>query len=87
MSRDDLWKETEEIRKRAAELAKQRQAEVAEERAEEARVYVVQKGDSLSKIAKEVYGDAARWKEIFEANKDQIEDPNLIRPGWELRIP
>ena len=44
-------------------------------------------GNSLSKIAREVYGDASRWTEIFEANKDEIKDPNLIRPGQELRIP
>ena len=49
--------------------------------------YVVKSGDTLSKIAKELYGDANRWREIFEANKDQIENPNLIRPGWELLIP
>jgi nucleoid-associated protein YgaU len=51
------------------------------------QVYVVKEGDSLSKIAKEVLGDASRWKEIFEANKDQVKDPNLIRVGQELRIP
>jgi nucleoid-associated protein YgaU len=51
------------------------------------RVYVVQKGDSLSQIAKEVYGDASRWREIYEGNKDQIKDPKIIRPGQELRIP
>jgi nucleoid-associated protein YgaU len=50
-------------------------------------IYVVQPGDSLSKIAKEIYGDASRWPEIFEANKDQISDPNLIRVGQELVIP
>ena len=49
--------------------------------------YVVKAGDSLSKIAKEVLGDARRWPEIFEANKDQIKDPNLIRVGQELKIP
>jgi nucleoid-associated protein YgaU len=49
--------------------------------------YVVKSGDTLSKIAKELYGDGNRWREIFEANKDQIENPNLIRPGWELFIP
>jgi len=52
-----------------------------------ARVYVVKSGDSLSKIAKELLGDARRWPEIFEANKDQIKDPNLIRVGQELKIP
>ena len=49
--------------------------------------YVVKSGDTLSKIAKEFYGDANRWREIHEANKEQIENPNLIRPGWELLIP
>jgi nucleoid-associated protein YgaU len=53
----------------------------------EAKTYVVQAGDSLSKIAKALLGDAARWPEIFELNKDQIKDPNLIYPGQELRLP
>jgi hypothetical protein len=51
------------------------------------RVYLVQPGDSLSKIAKEVYGDGRRWREIFEANKDKISSPSMIYPGQELRIP
>ncbi len=49
--------------------------------------YIVQPGDSLSKIAKAVYGDANRWPEIAAANKEQVPDPNLIRPGQELYIP
>ena len=52
-----------------------------------ARIYEVKPGDSLSKIALEVYGNAGRWPEIFEANKDQIKNPNLIHPGQKLRIP
>jgi len=55
--------------------------------AAEPRVYVVQPGDSLSKIAGAVYGDMNRWPEIFEANKDRIKDPNLIYPDQKLRIP
>jgi hypothetical protein len=51
------------------------------------RIYTVQRGDSLSKIAKEVYGDGSRWPEIFEANKDRLSDPGKIYPGQELRIP
>ncbi len=50
-------------------------------------IYEVQPGDSLSKIAKEVYGDMNRWSDIFEANKDQIENPNLIQIGQKLIIP
>lgn len=51
------------------------------------RTYTVQSGDSLSKIAKREYGDANQWRRIFEANKDQIENPDLIYPGQKLRIP
>ena len=49
--------------------------------------YVVKAGDSLSAIAKEVLGDANRWKEIWEANKQAVPDPNAIRAGQELLIP
>jgi uncharacterized protein YidB (DUF937 family) len=49
--------------------------------------YVVVAGDSLSKIAKRLYGDANQWKRIFEANRDRIQNPDLIQPGWKLRIP
>ncbi len=51
------------------------------------RTYVVKSGDSLSKIAQDLYGNMSRWPEIFEANKDKISNPNLIYPGQELRIP
>jgi nucleoid-associated protein YgaU len=50
-------------------------------------VYTVVAGDSLSKIAKRVYGDANQWRRIFEANRDQIQNPDLIRPGQKLKIP
>ncbi len=53
----------------------------------EAKFYTVQKGDSLSKIAKELYGDAMKYPVIFEANKPMLTDPNLIYPGQVLRIP
>ena len=51
------------------------------------RTYTVVAGDSLSKIAKKIYGDASRWKEIFEASKDKIKNPDLIHPGQVLKIP
>lgn len=53
----------------------------------EATFYEVKKGDSLSKIAKEHYGDAMKYNSIFEANKPMLKDPNLIYPGQMLRIP
>ena len=46
--------------------------------------YTVVKGDNLSKIG-EQYG--VSWKEIYEAIKDVISDPDLIQPGWKLKIP
>lgn len=49
--------------------------------------YTVVKGDSLSKIAKHFYGNAGQWKKIYEANKDQIKNPDLIYPGQTFRIP
>jgi len=49
--------------------------------------YTVVTGDSLSRIAKHFYGDANRWQKIFEANRDQIDDPDLIQPGQKLKIP
>ena len=51
------------------------------------RFYVVEKGDSLSKISKMFYGDANHWKRIFDANRDVIRNADLIQPGWKLRIP
>jgi nucleoid-associated protein YgaU len=51
------------------------------------RTYVVKPGDTLSGIAKQVYGDWKHWKDIFEANKDKISNPDLIQVGWELRLP
>lgn len=51
------------------------------------RTYTVQKGDSLSKIAKALYGSAKKWTVIYEANKDSIKNPDLIYPGQVFRIP
>ena len=51
------------------------------------RTYVVVKGDTLSGIAKREYGNANKWRTIYEANKDVIKDPDLIYPGQELKIP
>jgi nucleoid-associated protein YgaU len=52
-----------------------------------ARTYTVKSGDSLSKIAKAMYGDASQWKKIHQANTDKIKDPDKIQPGWTLNIP
>jgi nucleoid-associated protein YgaU len=49
--------------------------------------YTVKKGDTLSKISKQFYGDANAYKKIFDANRDQLKDPDKIQPGQVLRIP
>jgi nucleoid-associated protein YgaU len=53
----------------------------------QSRTYTVKSGDTLSKIAKELYGDANKYPQIFEANKPMLKDPDKIYPGQVLRIP
>lgn len=72
-------------------LAEAKAADAAARHAENDRAekrYQVQRGDYLSKIAREQLGDANRWREIYELNQEQIgENPNLIRPGMSLKLP
>lgn len=49
--------------------------------------YTVEKGDTLSAIAKAHLGDANAWNRIFEANRDQLSDPDRIQPGQVLKLP
>ena len=58
---------------------------IREDRAE--NYYTIVKGDNLSKIAKKFYGDANKYKIIFDANREVIKDANLIYPGQKIRIP
>jgi nucleoid-associated protein YgaU len=51
------------------------------------KTYTVKSGDTLSKIAKEHLGDANAYNEIFDANRDQLSDPDKIQPGQVLKIP
>jgi nucleoid-associated protein YgaU len=94
------FEQQEVLRKRKEAVEKAQAASKAKQAAEKLvatgtgaaadvkQVYVVKSGDSLSKIAKELLGDASRWPEIYELNKDVIGDnPNLIKPGQELKIP
>jgi len=53
----------------------------------ESQMYTVVAGDSLSKIAKKLYGNAGKYNLIFEANKPLLKDPDKIYPGQVLRIP
>lgn len=51
------------------------------------QTHVVVAGDTLSKIAQKYYGDASLYKDIFEANRDILKDPNKIQVGQKLKIP
>ena len=51
------------------------------------RTYSVQAGDTLSKISKHFYGDAGKYMKIFEANRDKLNSPDLIKVGQVLTIP
>jgi nucleoid-associated protein YgaU len=57
------------------------------QRTTQQREYVVKPGDSLSKIAKQVYGNAADWQKIYQANRNTIKDPDLIHPGQKIILP
>ena len=50
-------------------------------------LHIVVQGDTLSSIAQEAYGDASQFPRVFAANCNQLSDPNLIRPGQQLRVP
>ncbi|MDI6840892.1 MAG: LysM peptidoglycan-binding domain-containing protein [bacterium] len=77
-----------------AQIAKLKPKEVKpkiEKKVEVGDIYIVKPGDWLSKLAEypEVYGrgNYAKWHAIYEANKDLIKNPDLIYPGWKLKIP
>lgn len=57
------------------------------EQQENVEYYIIKKGDTLSKIAKHYYGNAMDYPRLFEANREVIEDPDLIYPGQKIRIP
>lgn len=55
--------------------------------ASSAKTYTVKSGDTLSHIAKDHLGSAGAYMKIFELNRDQLSDPNVIKPGQVLRLP
>lgn len=88
---EELKKAITEVDERTAYL----QSEIAKTKEEAAKpkysTYVVREGDWLAKLAEypQVYGYGyyALWRVIYEANKDLIENPTLIHPSWELKVP
>jgi len=53
----------------------------------QAQTYTVQKDDTLQKISKKLFGSYGKWYKIYEANKDKIKNPNILKPGTVLTIP
>jgi nucleoid-associated protein YgaU len=87
---DELRPEVEECKAKVRDLDAQiraLEAEIADLKAKQPTIYVVKAGDTLAKIAREFYGDEAKWAEIYKANKAVIKDPNFLYPGLELKIP
>ena len=68
-------------------VASQQQASSGVRPSTAERSYTVKAGDTLAKIAKEIYGDPNEYQKIFDANRDQLRDPNQIRPGQQLKMP
>jgi nucleoid-associated protein YgaU len=61
---------------------------VKEEVADRESTYTVRSGDTLSKIARDYYGDISKWKAIYDANKSAIgSDPANLKPGMKLKLP
>lgn len=82
-----------EVRSQAAQMPPAAKADFSDVQshvgsvADESTIYEVLAGDNLSKIAKHFYGNANAWKSIFDANRDQLTDPDRIKPGQMLKIP
>ncbi len=84
---DALEAEIAELNDRIAAV----KAEIADLKKKKFDIYEVKEGDWLSKLAEypQVYGrgNYRRWPDIYRANKDLIKDPDLIYPGWKLKVP
>jgi len=83
--KNEVWNQIKAVDAAYADLAAEIGIDAALPVPEE--IYEVAAGDNLSKIAKKFYGNANAYMKIFEANKDQLADPDKIKPGQKLRIP
>jgi LysM repeat protein len=83
IDRDHIW----DLIKKQAGWETEIVADIKVEKSDIYGHWTVKSGDSLSKIAKDVYDDGSKYMKIFEANKDQLKDPNMIKPGQTLVLP
>jgi len=83
IDRDHIW----DLIKKQAGWESEIVADIKVEKSDIYGHWTVKSGDSLSKIAKDVYDNGNMYMKIFEANKDQLKDPNMIKPGQKLVLP
>jgi len=84
IDRDHLW----DLIKKQSGWESEIVADIKVEKSDVYGYWTVKSGDSLSKIAKDVYDDASKYMKIYDANKATIGDnPNLIKPGQKLVLP
>jgi nucleoid-associated protein YgaU len=90
-AREEMREELARTRREMHELRRQYETEVAKQAQAHAEAeqwtYTVVPGDTLSGIAQRFYGNAGEWHRIHEANRDKIQNPNLIYPGQTFVIP
>ena len=82
--KDVLWNE---IKRVGGDVPTDIEADISVADHSRYHTHTVEKGDTLSHIAKHYYGKANKYPEIFDANRNILDDPNKIRPGQELVIP
>lgn len=82
--KDLLWNE---IKKVGGDAPTDIVADISVADSSKYHTHTVEKGDTLGKIAKHYYGSASKYPEIFDANRDILEDPNKIYPDQQLTIP
>lgn len=82
--KDQLW---DEIKKVGGENPSDVVADIKVADSSVYAIHTVEKGESLSLIAKKYYKDPMKYKKIFEANTDKLKNPDVIHPGQELIIP
>ena len=82
--KDRLW---DEIKKSGGENPQDLEADIKVADKNAYAYHTVEKGESLSKISKKYYGDPMKYNKIFEANKNILDNPDVIHPGQELEIP
>ncbi len=82
--KNKIWDKIKEI---GGEMPTDIQADIRTETTDYYHIHEVVSGDTLGKIAKHYYGEAGKYPKIFDANRDQLDNPDLIKVGQKLKIP